>query len=285
MSHKSSQIHQFHEILYTVIRFFKNLGHTAAKQTLTTPIHFLIACQPELEIRDTFSSNILRSITHTLPLEHDYQSDEDIHHFLTSRFQELHSKRPHIPQSWPLRKDIDSLVKKSSGQLIYAATVIRYIESRRHQPEDRLQTILELKSSQTDTPFAALDALYLQIFSSVDDDDQIDNVLKVLTKLILLKNIFKDYHGLDRLSSLEEFFRYRYGQLEAVMGDMVALVDIPTKRSFFIKIHHASLPDFLLDPKNSSWIPHERMGIWLSNSCILIVGSGVRVSLVPKVQC
>ena len=217
---------------------------------LSTPFHFLIASRPELEIRDTFSSDILRPISHTLPLEHDYQSDEDIRHFLTSKFQELRSKRPHLPQFWPPREDIDSLVEKSSGQFIYAATVIRYIESRRHQPEDRLQTVLELKSSETDTPFAALDALYLQIFSSVDDD-QIDSVLKVLSALILLKNILKDYHELDRLSSLEELFGYRSGQLEVVMGDMVALVDIPTRRSLFVKIYHASLPDFLLDPSRS----------------------------------
>ena len=212
---------------------------------LTTPFHFLIASRPELEIRDTFSSDILRSITHTLPLEHDYQSDEDIRHFLTSKFQELRSRRPHLPESWPPKEDIDSLVEKSSGQFIYAATVIRYIESRRDQPEDRLQTVLELRSSETDTPFAALDALYLQIFSSVDKN-QIDNVLKVLSALVLLKN-----YEVDRLASVEKLFGYRYGQLEGVMGDVVALVDIPIKRRLPVKIYHASLPDFLLDPSRS----------------------------------
>jgi len=219
-------------------------------QQLTTPIYFLITSRPELEIRDTFGSDILRSITHTLPLEHDYQSDEDIRHFLTSKFQKLCSTRPHLPQSWPPKEDIDHLVEKSSGQFIYAATVIRYIESRRHQPEDRLKTVLELRSSQTDTPFAALDTLYLQIFSSVDCD-QIENVLKVLSALILSKNVLKDSNEFDRLGSLEELFGYRHGQLEVVMGDMVALVDIPNRQSLFVKIYHASLPDFLLDPSRS----------------------------------
>ena len=216
-------------------------------QQLTAPFYFLIASRPELEIRDTFSSDILRTITHTLPLEHDCQSDEDIRHFFTSKFQELCSKRPHLPQPWPPREDVDSLVEKSSGQFIYAATVIRYIESRRHQPEDRLQIVLEMKSSssETDTPFAALDALYLQIFSSVDND-QIDNVLKVLGALILIKN-----NKVDGLGFLEDLFEYRSGQLEAVMGDMVALVDIPTTRWLPVKIYHASLPDFLLDPFRS----------------------------------
>jgi hypothetical protein len=198
-----------------------------------------------LEIRDTFNSDILRSITHTLPLEHDYQSDRDIRHFLTSKFQALHLKRPHLPQSWPPQADINNIVEKSSGQFIYAATVIRYIESRRHQPQDRLKTVLELRSSETDTPFAALDALYLQIFFSVEND-QLDNVLKILSALILIKE-----EKVDKVASLEELFGYRDGELEVVMGDMVALVEIPTERSHPIKIYHASLPDFLLDPSRS----------------------------------
>jgi hypothetical protein len=135
-----------------------------------TSFHSLIASRPKLEIPDAFSSDILRPITHTLPLEHDQQSNEDIYHFFTSKFQKLHVRQPHLPESWPPKADVDTLVKKSSGHFIYAATVIRYIESRRHQPEDRLKTVLDLKSSEGDTPFAALDALYLQSFSSVKKD-------------------------------------------------------------------------------------------------------------------
>jgi len=123
--------------------------------------------------------------------------------------------------------------------------VIRYVESRRHRPEDRLKTVLELKPSQTETPFAALDALYFQIFSSVDND-QINDVLKVLGALILIKD-----YKIDGLGLLEELFEYRYGQLEALMGDMVALVHIPANQWLPVKIYHASLPDFLLDPSRS----------------------------------
>jgi len=120
--------------------------------------------------------------------------------------------------------------------------VIRYIESRRHQPEDRLKTVLDLKSSKGDSPFAALDALYLQIFSSVEKD-QIRNVLDVLSALVLVKTY--------KPAPLEELLGYRFGQLKAVMTDMIALVEIPTGRHNPVKIYHASLPDFLLDPFRS----------------------------------
>jgi hypothetical protein len=52
----------------------------------------------------------------------------------------------------------------------------------------------------------------------------------------------------DELGSLEELFGYRSGQLEKVMSDMVALVDITSNRRQPVKIYHALLPDFLLDP-------------------------------------
>ena len=89
--------------------------------------------------------------------------------------------------------------------------MIRYIESRRHQPEDRLKTVLNLRISETDAPFAALNALYL--FSV--ENDQLDNVLRILSALILIRK-----EKVDQLGSLEEFFGYRPGQLEGVMGDM-----------------------------------------------------------------
>lgn len=92
-----------------------------------------------------------------------------------------------------------------------------------------------------DTPFATLDALYLQIFSSVEKD-QLRNVLDVLSALILVKTC--------KTVPLEELLSYRSGQLE-VMIDMVALVDIPTGRHNPVKIYHALLPRFLLDPFRS----------------------------------
>jgi hypothetical protein len=70
--------------------------------------------------------------------------------------------------------------------------------------------------------------------------------LKILGALILI-----EFNKDDNLAPLEKLFGYRDGELEGVMGDMVALVEIPTERSRPVKIYHASLPDFLLDPSRS----------------------------------
>ncbi|KIM34854.1 hypothetical protein M413DRAFT_450031 [Hebeloma cylindrosporum] len=218
-------------------------------QCLHTPLYFLIASRPHTNIRGIFTSNRFRSITNTLPLEDDYKSTEDIRYFLTSSFEEIHQKYPYLPTPWPTTSDIDYLVEKSSGQFIYAATVIRYVARGRHGHESRLRTVLELPSSDNSVmPFATLDDLYLQIFQSIGKDD-IGKVMEVLGALILLED-----NKIEQLDILEAFLNYRPGELASVMEDLLALVHIPDSQrrdDVMVKIHHASLPDFLLDHTRS----------------------------------
>ena len=215
-------------------------------QQLKAPLYFLIASRPHSNIREAFTSNPFRSITRTLPLENDYQSTEDICHFLTSTFGKIRAKHVYLPSSWPNTGDMEVLVQKSSGQFIYAATVIRYITRGNHGHEKRLNVVLEAKSpDNSNTPFAELDALYLQIFQSVEKD-VIKNVMEVLGALIFLKK-----YRIDRLDAMEGFFNYRPGELLSVMEDILSLVHVPDSQSDVIKIYHASLPDFLLDPTRS----------------------------------
>ena len=213
---------------------------------LKTPLYFLIASRPHTNIRYAFSSNSFRYIIHTLPLEHDYQSIKDIRHYLTSSFKEIRSKHIYLPSSWPKADDIEVLVEKSSGQFIYAATVIRYIARGHHGHEKRLDIVLKLRSpDNSGTPFAMLDTLYLQIFRSVGDE--IEKVKGILGALIFLKGNI----NINKLEVLEGLFSYRPGELASIMGDMHALVHIPNTRFESVKIYHASLPDFLLDPTRS----------------------------------
>lgn len=86
-------------------------------QQLNTPLYFLVASRPHTNIWDAVMSNPFRSITHTLPLEYNYQSNEDIRHFLTSKFQEICDKHKYLPSPWPTVDDIEVLLEKSSGQL------------------------------------------------------------------------------------------------------------------------------------------------------------------------
>ena len=108
---------------------------------LTYPLLFFISSRPEQAIRDSFSKESMCSITTRLPLDDTaYQPNADIERFLRSKLQDIlvnHPAGADIPSGWPSRNDISRLVEKSSGQFIYASTVVKFVESTCHQPQER----------------------------------------------------------------------------------------------------------------------------------------------------
>ncbi|KAF8161631.1 hypothetical protein B0H34DRAFT_673519 [Crassisporium funariophilum] len=147
-------------------------------KTLPVRLLFLIASRPEPHIRHAFDTSSMAPMTMPLALDESYLPSNDIEIFLLAKFEEIkethplrtHPLRSFLDPAWPSQSEISSLVEKASGQFIYASTVIKYVNSPRHRPVDRLNIIHEiLTPPKKDNPFAALDALYSFIFSCVED--------------------------------------------------------------------------------------------------------------------
>ena len=223
---------------------------------LPIPMLFLVASRPEPHIRRFFATEPMVSITTTLALDNSYRPDADIKVLIEAEFDAIKRDHPlsdHFPDPWPSASDIDHLVGKASGQFIYVSTVMKYIESPRHWPTDRLKTILGIMTHGDDTPFADLDALYTQIFSSVED---ISKVLDVFTVLLF------DTSGKSKsLAFMEAFVGLRYGDLNITLIDLHSILYIPPQaREGEIRILHASLRDFLLDQTRGGTAYHINPG-------------------------
>ena len=255
---------------------------SASLKRLKTPLYFLVASRPHQNIQNIFMSDSFKGVTQTLPLEYDYQSEQDIRYFLTSSFNNIRREHPYLPTSWPNDSHIETVVKKSSGQFIYAATVMRYVDEGHHGHEKRFSTVLGLQSSNnTDVPFATLDELYLQIFGSIGKDE-IEGVMEVLSARICLK--------VRVLEVLEEFFDYRRGELACVLRGISSLVLVPERRwdpfdETEVKIYHASLPDFLLDRTRSRSFYLDPPAVLLKLARRCIQGNRFRPSKVPDKMC
>ena len=223
-------------------------------EELPIPMFFLVASRPEPHIRGFFTAEPMASRTTTLALDDSYLPDADIKVFFEAKFNAIKQHHPlgrHVPESWPSESDVDHLVRKASGQFIYASTVMKYIESPRHWPTDRLETILGIMSHGEDTPFADLDALYTQIFSSVEDINKVLAVFAVLL-FVNLANFPKSPALIEALLGL------RYGDLNITLTDLHSILDIRAEAQVCgIQILHASLGDFLLD--------HTRAGVYHIN--------------------
>ena len=102
-------------------------------------IQFIIASRPEHQICDMFNKEPLFSRTRRLVLDEEYDTAADIEQYLRDR-----DIMPDVRSRWPLANDLRELVWRASGQFIYAATVIKFVDSDTdfHTPEERLNFIL-----------------------------------------------------------------------------------------------------------------------------------------------
>jgi hypothetical protein len=215
------------------------------------PLIFLISSRPEQQISLAFSTGVLPNMATRVALDESYLPDEDIRVFLTDRFQELkstHRLRAYIHPQWPFPAVLGQLIKKSSGQFIYASTVICYVSSIRHKPMDRLDIVLGIRPPQKDLPFAELDALYMHILAGVED---VEPVLKILGFLFFRSPLFSFQMPFHHM---EEFLSLQPGDVELYLGDLSSLINIGPNQG--IRVLHASLQDFLVDPTRSKefWI-------------------------------
>jgi hypothetical protein len=225
------------------------LGNAQRQHQL--PLIFLFASRPEQHISLAFSTGVLPNVTTRIALDESYLPDKDIQLFLTDKFQEIkstHRLRAYIPPHWPLPDVLNQLVKKSSGQFIYASTVIHYVSSIRRKPMDRLDIVLGIRPPQKDLPFAELDALYRHILAGTED---LEPVLRILSFLFFCSPDIPTRWGSPQI---EEFLSLQPGDVELYLGDLSSLVNVGPNQGIYVL--HASLTDFLMDPTRSKelWI-------------------------------
>ncbi|KAF9544217.1 hypothetical protein CPC08DRAFT_824064 [Agrocybe pediades] len=224
------------------------LAETFRNSNLCVPI--FVASRPEHDIKLSFGSKFLKDI-HTrlsLDLEDEDNADSDIRLYLFDRFAEIKDDFDNrtagrkLAPDWPGDGIIETLVEKSSSQFIYAATVIRYVESTRHRPDHRLDVVLNLRPVKGEHPFAQLDSLYGMILESAMD---IENILRVLS--LYLMGPYVSFSVIEKLLSYDE------GEVETLFCDMGALVQVRKLRDdqLYLEFLHASFREYLVDAARS----------------------------------
>ncbi|KAF8175117.1 hypothetical protein BJ912DRAFT_909594, partial [Pholiota molesta] len=212
---------------------------TAVNELRRIHIKVFITSRFEYEVRRAFSQT-LNSLTKALALD-EYQPDNDIKTYFLAKFQEIKDQQDAIepsslPTPWPNEEDVNYLIDKASGQFIFASTVIKFIDSRHHSPNDRLKAIRNLSYLKNESPFAPLDALYRSILSSVAD---LESVLQILTLLMLTTGKQSEKLRLS-VNVVQELLGL--GSVRRILMDMHALVYVPPPVDITSgpRIHHVS---------------------------------------------
>jgi len=246
----------------------------AAVNRHNLPFSFLIASRPEQKIREAFDEFTVVLITMRLVLDNKYLPDEDIRTFLMSRFRDIKQRHPShttLPP-WPSKLDIERLVQKSSGQFIYASTVIKFIDSHCHWPPDRLNIIFGILPRGKTTPFAEMDALYSLILTQTAASDSVEKILDIFTVLLFLRTSHTDWKR--TVPFLESFLSYRTGEVFTILSDLHSIISIPAQdqQDMALEFFHASLGDFLTDRSRCGdtffldpGISHRKIATWMMN--------------------
>jgi len=213
-------------------------------------VKFFITGRPEPRIRTGFRLPLLQPITQIFLLhEVDLTSvDNDIQLYLTQRLTTIAVQRSDIdlPNPWPHDSEIGVLTKKSSGLFIFAATMVRFIESGHHDPNQRLQLLLSEVNSTMHEGRTGIDSLYSQIllyaFSNVHEPEEFADIQHVLGAIVLAFNPLSQRELSTILGTSTSF-------ISTTLRHLHSVILVPSDESEKICVFHKSFPDFLQDDK------------------------------------
>ncbi|KAF5310011.1 hypothetical protein D9619_010168 [Psilocybe cf. subviscida] len=158
-----------------------------------SPFRLLVASRPEARIRMAF--NELSLPAQTIFLDEQYSPEKDIRVFVTAEFKRIKASHPSahfLGGDWPPTSDVEEIVRKSSGQFIFAATVMRYLSHPSTVPSLSLERVRGIVPAGKNSPFTHLDSIYTFILAQADDPEVMRDVLSVM----LLPEIGLEYIGL-----------------------------------------------------------------------------------------
>ncbi|EOA91948.1 hypothetical protein ACJQWK_03400 [Exserohilum turcicum] len=244
-------------------------------------LRFLLTSRPEGAIQQEFSKLSVER-HRILPAD----DGDDVGLFLKETLGEI-AQNSRQPTGWPGENTIEQLCQRASGLFIWAATVCRYIsrDEKRGFVQSRLETILQ-NSSPDSGPERQLDQIYNTVLDSsvskVDEiykDDFRSQLRHVLGTIVVLVSPLS-------VSSLGQLFGsgnvVPEDELDGVLEDLHAILDIPSDRRLPLRLHHPSFRDFLLHEsrcREGFRVEEKSANSLLWKSCIQLMSNSLKLNI------
>jgi hypothetical protein len=152
-----------------------------------------------------------------------------------------------IPTPWPAPEILKKLVYDSSGYFVYAATVIKFVDNEYSWPSKQLDIVVQnLIPLDSESPFATLDQLYMQILSRVP--------LRYRPTLCDILCIIIHYPGYLTARDIDVLLGLELDTVELIIRPLHSVLEVPalSQEQEPLAVHHASFCDFLKDETRSS---------------------------------
>lgn len=178
----------------------------------------------------------------------------------------------HLPPSWPGEHIIQTLMRMAIPLFIFAATVCRFVEDEASlDPAGQLDKLLNYRS-EGDSELDKLDSTYLPVLNQLvagqagtKRSHLVSSFREIVGPIVLLAEPLS-------ASSLSLLLDVPLASITRTLNRLHAVLDIPSKTDYPIKLFHLSFCDFLIDPAkrdtNEFWINERETHQKLVTNCI-----------------
>ena len=217
-------------------------------------VKFFITGRLEPRIRPASRLESLRPYMDILRL-HDIEPpsvQNDIKLFLKTQLANIIKNRSNcdFAGDWPSARDIDILCKKAAGFFIYASTVVKFVGSQHHQPDERLALVVSHPQDTSLEGKSGIDLLYAKILEQayhdvdINDHEFYSRFKSVVGAVILV------FHPLS-IKTLSELLGNcgTPSRISSALGALNSLLLVPENAEDPVCILHRSFPNFLTNPE------------------------------------
>jgi hypothetical protein len=251
---------------------------------LSGRIRLLLTSRVEPEITQMFSLASLGS-QQTIMRLHDLDGAvvrSDIRTYLTRSFADIVTARPNLTLvNWPSSEDIDMLVDLTDVLFVFAATIVRFVDTPRQTPRSRLEIVLGRREGKFASPYHFLDQLYLQVLkASIRAEQHEDEELLAQTLRTVVGSILAARHPLF-VSVHAIILDMDPDDLWLLVGSLSALLlstgDGP------VRIFHPSFPDFIVSPRRCDdsrfLVRLDESDVRLARGCVALLNRHLRYNM------
>ena len=174
--------------------------------------------------------------------------DGDIKLFFQTQLASLAKNRsdPDLTEGWPSSSDVEILCKKAAGFFIYAATVVKFIDSEIVPLTERLSLITSLPQSTAEEGKSGVDQLYTKVLEQTFHAVHTNNSQGSLCFQTVVGTVLLIFNPLP-IKALSELLGHGVPYIHSAVRSLHSLLLVPEKPEDPIRAFHKSFPDFLTD--------------------------------------
>jgi Mrp family chromosome partitioning ATPase len=237
-------------------------------------IRFFLTSRPESSIRfgfdqidqSDYQNTVLQNLD-TDVIKHDitlYLREE------LRRIRQRHQRD--LPSNWPGEERIEALATMAVPLFIFAATVCRFVDDRKWNPERRLQQFFN------DSSGSKMDKTYRPILHQLlaEDESEMNQLVEEFQKtvgvIILLATPLS-------LSALAELVEMPEGEISTRLDAFHSVLTIPNEPNLPIQTLHLSFHDYLVDKHTKAqestsrfWVDKKKNHEYVARQCLTVMG-------------